>query len=65
MLSRALFILVATPFLCAQARLPIVGSAELADGMGWSGAEITFLSRPVPEDERIGEPRGASQRMCA
>ncbi len=39
----------------AQARLPVAGVAELPDGSPWPHAAVTLLSRPIPEDERIGD----------
>lgn len=39
----------------AQARLPVAGRAEWPDGSPWPHAAVTLLSRPIPEDERIGD----------
>ena len=39
-----------------QSREPLRGSAVREDGTPWMGATVHLLSRPMPNDERVGTP---------
>jgi len=49
------FVLAFAPLLAQVPREPVRGTVLLAADQPWAGAQVQLLSRPVPDEDRVGE----------